>query len=138
MSAILDAAGQKLTAPSVMPQPGRVHQRNKVPPKPVYPYVVYDVGPDQPLGYSLDVKHGPRMWRITWQTFSKTLEGLLEWDQAASDALLDQQLDAVGCDCGPMVLGFGGLIGATTRDPDDAGVLARTSSLIFTVTPQES
>lgn len=110
----------------------RAYEVNSVPPKPTYPYLVYSVTDDRPAGYTLDATHGFRFRRVTWQSFDKTLAGARLLDALAADALLDRRLDVDGYDCGPCTADQGGLLGAVTRDSDNGGVVAVTSSLTFT------
>lgn len=114
----------------------RAYEMNAVPPKPIYPYLVYSVADDRPAGYTLDVSHGFRFRRVTWQSFGRNLTSTRATDAAATDCLLDRRLDVEGYDCGPCTADQGGLLGALLRDPDDSGVVGVTSSLTFTATKE--
>lgn len=94
-----------------------------------YPYTVWALAADRPDSYTLDSRHGLRFYRITTQSFGKTLTSALDNDTRVTDALLDQSLDATGYDCGPCRIQVGS---AVVRDPDNAGVVGVTTTLLFT------
>lgn len=131
MSVFLDAGEAALAA---VGHP-RAYQLGSVPDDPEYPYTSWSIVADRPGGYSLDASRGFRFYRITWQSFDRTLDGAVDFDDLCADAFLDRVLAVEGHDCGPCTDQFGGLLGRVNRDPDDGGVITVTSTLTFTATP---
>lgn len=131
----LDAAAARLAA---VEHP-RAWLLGSVPPKTApgfaYPYTVWSIADERAFGYTLDATHGPRFYRVTWQSFGLDLSGARDLDAIATTAFLDHVLDVPGYDVGPATDQFGGLLGRLARDPDDGGVIGVTSSLTFTATP---
>lgn len=138
MSAFLAAVVDQV-ASGRSPAP-RVYEFGKVPPKPkgsdagYYPYSVVGVTLGTAANYTLDATHGTRDVRIWVQSFSKTADAALAYDEAADVRLLDQRLEVDGYDCGPIRVQ---VAAAMTRDPDDEGVVGVTSAYIFTTTKEQ-
>lgn len=131
MSAFLDTALAKVIA-GRSPAP-RVYKTNAVPASPTYPYSVMSVSADQARTYTLDATHGTRDHRITLQSFGRTIDAALAYDEAAVDNLLDRRLTVAGYQCGPIRIE---LSAAVVRDPDDQGVVGVTSTLTFTTSKE--
>lgn len=131
MSAFLTAALAKVSS-GRSPAP-RVYALGSVPAAPAYPYSVVGATTDQAGTYTLDAVHGTRDVRIWVQSFGRTADSALAYDEAADANLLDQRLTVTGFDCGPIRVQVGS---AMTRDPDDSGVVGVTSAYIFTTTKE--
>lgn len=131
MSAFLTAAVAKVTS-GRSPAP-KVYPIGSVPASPGYPYSVIGVTSEAAENYTLDAHHGTRNYRIWVQSFGKTAESALAYNDAADANLLDQSLTVAGFDCGPIRVQVGA---AMTRDPDDEGVVGVTSAYIFTTTKE--
>jgi len=121
------------TALAVVP---RAYPLNKVPASPTMPYVVYSATFSAPETYTNDAAHSVRIYRITWQTFGRDIDGVSDVDSKVVDALLDKRLTVTGWDCGPCGTQHGGILGVPVRDPDDRGVVGTTSSLTFAATKE--
>lgn len=120
MSTLLTAVLQRLGGDSA-----RTWALNKVPPSPEYPYRVVTVAPAEP--YARTVAGGSsRFQRITIQSFGRTLDGALEFDEEATGLLDGFFLIASGYDCGACQIE---LASAVNRDPDDKGVVGVTTTL---------
>ena len=130
LDAVVAAVSQVLSGS--MPE-RRVYPLGSVPASPSYPYSVVGVTPDLAGNYTLDATHGTRNYRIWVQSFGRTAESALAYNEVADTNLLDASLEVDGYDCGPIRVQVGG---SMTRDPDDEGVVGVTSAYIFTTTKE--
>jgi len=125
VSALLDAAIAAVTAAHTGSP--RIYEVNAVPAQPSYPYSVVDVLDLDPDGYTLDQSHGFRDHMLTVQSFARTNDGVIDYNRAAANALLDQTLDATGWSCDPCRF----QTSRKYRDPDDSGVIGITTVYAF-------
>lgn len=125
MSALLDAAIAAISAAHAGTP--RVYELNAVPADPTYPYSVVMVTPQAPDGYTLDQVHGFRDHQLVVQSFGRLAEAAYAYDQAATDALLDQALTADGWSCDPCRF----QTSRQYRDADDSGVIGITTVYAF-------
>lgn len=127
MSAPLTAVLDKLGGDAA-----RTYKLNGVPEKPEYPYREVTVGWADAFAYTMAGGH-TGTHRAVVRSFSRTLDGALEFDQDARDQLDEVFLTAPGWECGALRLE---LASAINRDPDDHGVVTVTTSFTFTATKE--
>lgn len=120
----------RLTTIGLVP---RTYLMGSVPTSPVYPYAVVAAGFSRATTYTLDANYGVGDYRITTQSFGRTLVSAQATDDAARNALLDQWLTIPGLNTGPI---RGQVLGAVVRDPDTQGVIGVTSTYLFTTTKE--
>ena len=119
------AAITKLTAAGVK----RVYAFGSVPKSPEYAYMVVSASRVITQAKGLAGGHGLVRWFLTTQSFGRTHADADILDHLAFTALQDQQL-AASIACGPCDM----QTSALTRDPDDTGVMGRTTVYAFTTT----
>lgn len=119
-----------LTAATVIPA-GRVVDTNDVTQRPTMPYTVVSVSPAQTGTTRGDATYGTRVWRIVTQSFGRTLDGVLTFDQLLSDGLINKRPVVTGYQCTACELEVSG---TPLRDPDDDGVIGLTNTYTFNTT----
>lgn len=110
----------------------RLYPLNGVPKSPAYPYGSYSATLGRGDSYTLDSREGIRWGRITVQSFGKTASSALLTAEATRFALIGVRLDIDGYDTTPVRSELDPVV---VRDPDDAGVVAVTTTYTFTATP---
>lgn len=108
----------------------RLYPIGQVPKGPTYPYGVFSAALGRGDGYTLDEAPGLRWVRVTFQGFGHTPHSALAVTEAFISALLGTALEVDGVSTTPLRLELDPTI--PTRDPDDSGVLAVTTTLIAT------
>lgn len=112
----------------------RVYEINKVPADPTYPYSVVKVVSRRPFGYTLDATHGLRDYEVTVASYGTTDDAVSDYDDAASDRLLDQTLTVAGFDCNPCQW----VTSRKFRDPDDRGVIDAVTVYEFSASKESA
>lgn len=116
---------------------GRLYEINGVPspiPPTLYPYCVYSASLGRGDVYLLDSSEGVRWGRITHQAFGKSADSALAKAEAFRDAVVGVSLDVTGYATTAV---RSELDPAIVRDPDNQGVVAVTSTYIFTATKEQ-
>lgn len=126
MTTFLDRTVADVTAGGVT----RVYKVNEVPDKPNMPYTVVSVTRDLPGNYMLDGSAGTRSMRATVQSFDVDVDGALDFDLMAVDALQDHAPSFTGYETTPWRVQVGS---AVVRDPDNRGVVGVTTTLLCTI-----
>jgi hypothetical protein len=127
MTAVMEAVAT--AAASV----AREYALNGVPASPTYPYGVHSASLGRGDVYTLDAFEGVRWGRVVHQSFGKTAESALAKDEEFRSALVGKALTITGysttairAELDPQIV----------RDPDNAGVVAVTTTYTFTATKE--
>jgi hypothetical protein len=113
----------------------RLYPTNSVPASPTYPYGSYSASLGRGDTFGLDESEGVRWGRIVAQTFGKTLASALAKAEEFRAAVVGVALDIDGYDATPI---RSELDPAVVRDPDNAGIVAVTTTYTFTATEEGS